>query len=629
LGDEPAALPLTLDPLAGLDPEQRAAAEVVAGPLLIIAGPGTGKTRTLTHRIAHLITKHGVAPERILAVTFTYRAANEMKERLQKLLPALAGQVLVTTFHGLGYRILREHGARIGLPENFRVASEAERRALLVQEFGHSDRKAGQRLKRFWELRRLHSEAEVRSPPFRVPGDGGHAEAWTTNPPTEEERLIRAAYERAMRQRGWLDFEDLLLLPARLLEADAGALAHWRERFAFVSVDEFQDIDAAQYRLVQLLVPPEGNLCVIGDPDQAIYGFRGSDVRLFSQFAADYSAARTVQLRRNYRSGRAIVQGALQAVAPATLVEGRVLEALSLDDAKIVIHEAPTDKAEAEFVVHTIEKLIGGHAFFSLDSGRVAGSESGSGHSFGDFAALYRTAAQADALCEALGRSGIPFQRHSHEPLAEREGVRGLLAVARELSGELPVAERLRQALENPKPESQNPKEARKPKPEEPDAIRDSDFGFLAEFVLRISDLAHRCGHDFARFESELALFTEADLWDGRADRVSLLTLHASKGLEFGVVFITGCEAGLLPLRFGPASTANTDEERRLFFVGMTRARERLFLTHAAKRLWRGQHRQQELSPFVSAIERELLERAQLPPLKPRERPSGVQMDLL
>src|SRR2546430_2616867 len=620
------SFPLCSDPLAGLDSDQPAAAEITDGPLLIIAGPGTGKTRTLTHRVAHLVTNQGVAAEQILAVTFTKRAANEMRERLGKLIPASTDRMLVTTFHGLSYGILREHGRLVGLAEHFRIASEAERRALLGEKLKLSEGKAAQWLKRVSNLKR--GGPAVPSEPS--PAEDG---AVRTLRPAKEDQLVLDAYDCAMRERGWLDFDDLIGLTLELLENCADVLAQYRDRFHHVSVDEFQDIDARQYRLVKLLVPPGGNLCVIGDPGQAIYSFRGAEPCFFQQLASDYPTVRAVQLRRNYRSGRAIVRGALQAIAPATLVEGRVLEALSADATKIVIHESPSDKAEAEFVVRTIEQLIGGHTFFSLDSARVETGEARSDYSFSDFAVLYRTDAQADAISEALARSGIPFQRHSHEPLTEREAVRSLLAVARELAGELTVPDRLKTALDKRKNDLRNPKEARKVKSERdtrpsPSAFGDSEFGFLSDFVFRISEFAQSCGHDFARFESESALCSDEDLWDPRADRVSLLTLHASKGLEFAVVFIVGCEDGLLPLRFGSDDQgAPLDEERRLFFVGMTRARERLFLSRATKRLWRGQLRQQVVSPFVIAIEQELLERSKNQ-LTPRAKPDAEQLDL-
>src|SRR6266480_3170785 len=568
-----------------------------------------------------------------------------MRERLERLIPASTDRVLVTTFHGLSYGILREHGRLVGLAERFRIASEAERRALLAERLKLSEPKSAQWLKRISELKRgaraagvpfaaVRREQEAaRAQPADAFGESPPAARGSGALPNGEDQLVLDAYDRAMRERGWLDFDDLIRLAVELLENCADVLVHYRARFHHVSVDEFQDIDARQYRLVKLLVPPGGNLCVIGDPDQAIYSFRGAEPRFFQQLAADYPTVRAVQLRRNYRSSRAIVRSALQAIAPATLVEGRVLETLNADATKIVIHESPSDKAEAEFVVHTIEQLIGGHTFFSLDSARVETGEARSDYSFGDFAVLYRTDAQADAISEALARSGLPFQRHSHEPLAERESVRTLLTVARALAGELTVADRLKTALDNRKADLRNPKEARKVNSERdtrpsPSAFRDSEFGFLSDFVFRISEFAQSCGHDFARFESESALFSDEDLWDPRADRVSLLTLHASKGLEFGVVFIVGCEDGLLPLRFGSEDRgAQLDEERRLFFVGMTRARERLFLSSATKRLWRGQLRQQVVSPFVIAIEQELLERSKNL-LALRAKPDAEQLDL-
>ncbi|MBI4663866.1 MAG: UvrD-helicase domain-containing protein [Verrucomicrobia bacterium] len=618
-------LPFVCDPLGDLDPEQRRAAELTDGALLIVAGPGTGKTRTLTHRICHLVTHQLVPAAQCLAVTFTHRAANEMKERLRNLIPLAAEEVLVTTFHGLGYRVLQEHATRLGFPKSFRIANEAERRALLAEKLDVAGRNADRCLRRLSGLKRTHAPEGGRAFEYvgqasSLPVHGASLPRISSGraPPQpaakladtipNEAQLLLSSYNRAMRERGWLDFDDLLCLSVELLETQAEVLAELRERFRWISVDEFQDIDELQYRFIRLLVPASGNLCVIGDPDQSIYSFRGADPRFFQRFAADYPGARTVQLRRNYRSGQAIVRGALQAITPATLVEGRVLEALHTDPTRIVFHESPTDKAEAEFVVHTVEKLIGGHAFFSLDSGRVEGSASGGGYSFSDFAVLYRMETQADALCEALARSGIPFQRHAHAPLCDHPVVQALVLAAREMAPDRSVLDRLKAASSDHA------------------SSRSAATSFPA-LLSSFEPLAVRCGFDFARFESELALLSDADLWDARADRVSLLTLHASKGLEFAVVFLVGCEDGMLPLCFGSEDDADLEEERRLFFVGMTRARERLILSHARRRLWRGSVQQQTVSPFLAAIQEELLERTRSE-LKPRERPAGVQLDL-
>lgn len=555
-----------------LDSEQRAAAEAIHGPVLIVAGPGTGKTRTLTHRLAHLIADRGVGPEQCLALTFSRRAAGEMTERLERLLPAEADRVPVMTFHALGLSILREHGERLGLSPGFRVASEAERRRFLAESLAISERKASELLGRLSRHKRRQ-------------GPSGPIE------PADARALT--VYERGLRARGWVDFDDLVLLPLRLLRDCPELAEHYRLRYPWVSVDEYQDLDAAQYELVKALVPSGGNLCAIGDPDQAIYGFRGAEVGFFERFCEDFPGARRVVLARNYRSTQTIVDAALQLIAPSSLVAGRRLEAGGLGPEQIETHECATDRAEAELVVHSIERSIGGSTFFSLDSGRVAAGE-GEPLSFADFAVLYRTEAQADAIAEAMERSGMPFQRRSHRPLGDEPSVQAVIrAMGQQRGDEKAETSSVLQRLDRA-------------------AKAAGEGGPRLDPVLpALRSLAARCGTDLARFLSELALGMEVDLWDPRADRVSLLTLHAAKGLEFPVVFIVGCEDGVLPLRWGETDQQSLAEERRLFFVGMTRARERLVLTHARRRRWRGQTVALAPSPFLADIESRLLARCE------------------
>ena len=313
--------------------------------------------------------------------------------------------------------------------------------------------------------------------------------------------------------------------------------------------------------MLRQLVAADGNLCAIGDPDQSIYGFRGSNPEIFLHFTRDFPSARTVQLTRNYRSSQTIVAAALQVIAPSTLVTERTLEAMSDNFDRIAFHASPTERAEAEFVVHTIERLDRRLDVLLADSGRVDTPEV-EARSFADFAVLYRTEAQADALVEAFARSGIPFQRRSHRRWSDEPAVEALMRVLQEsppapAAGSQRGCDRLQQAA---------------------DAVG-GEHPEAADYALQLHALAERCGDDVPRFLSELALGTDADSWDPRADRVSLLTLHAAKGLEFPVVFLVGCEDGLLPLRWGPADDADVAEERRLFFVGLTRARDRLYLT--------------------------------------------------
>ena len=560
-------LPTNSSPmLAGLDPDQRAAAEIVEGPLLIVAGPGTGKTRTLTHRIAHLIADHGIAPEACLAITFTRRAVGEMRERLASLLPDGRGpRVPVMTFHALGLAILREQEDRLGLGAPLRVAGESEALAVARESLGVSALEAS----------RLLTDRAARP----------------------------EAYERALHARGLVDFDDLIALPVGLLATQADLAAHYRARWPHLSVDEYQDVDAQQYQLVRLLAAGAASLCAIGDPDQAIYGFRGTDVRFFGQFQSDYPAARVVSLTRNYRSTRTIVDAALQAVAPTTLVRDRVLLARTAGTSRVILRECATERAEAEFVVETIERLVGGTSLTSFDTGRVSGAAE-SVCAFNDFAVLYRTDAQTPPLVEAFARSGIPFQKRAHTPLAGHPTVQTLLARLKTLPPDAPLADRLATA---------STQLAREDKPD-PD---------LRAITDALRPLAEKHGASLDAFVSELALGVDVDLHDPRAERVSLLTLHAAKGLEFRVVFIVGCEDGLLPHRFSfdEAETVDLAEERRLFFVGLTRAREHLFLTHARRRHWRGEFRDRAPSPFLRAIREALLERQQeAAPALPRTR---------
>jgi uncharacterized protein (TIGR00375 family) len=566
--------------LDGLDPDQRAAAEVAGGPLLIIAGPGTGKTRTLTHRVAHLVAEQGVAPEHCLAITFTRRAAQEMAERLAVLMPEHAERVTTATFHSLGVRILREQHARVGLSPDFDIADEAGQVEIATEIAG--DEK---------EARRLLADLSRQ----RRTG--------------EDPSVFAEQYAKALRQRDLVDFDDLVVLPVELLESDPDLVADYRDRYRWISVDEYQDVDEQQYRLLRLLVPADGNLTAIGDPDQAIYRFRGADVGFFLRFRQDYPSARTVQLTRNYRSSHHIVTAALQVVSPTTLVPDRALRPMGDHGTALVgTHHAATEQAEAAFVARTVEQLLGGASFHALDSGRVV-SDGTQGLGFADFAVLYRTDRQAGAVMDALTRAGLPFQKRSHDRLADRPGVDRLLGELNHVAGSVPA--RLRPAA--------TAVIARFP----------DDEAQVNTAVDLLGPLAERCDDDLERFRAELALGVEVDTWDPRADQVSLLTLHAAKGLEFPVVFVIGCEDGLLPLRWpgAEADEEQVDEERRLLFVGMTRAQRHLYLSHATERFRHGAVRQAGRSPFLDDLDAAVCER--IGEAVPRRKRQGTQLSLL
>ena len=571
---------LFADLLEGLDAEQRRAVETVTGPVLVVAGPGSGKTRTLTRRIGHLVTHHSVPPGQCLAITFTRRAAGEMRERLDVLLPDASERIPLHTFHSLGLSILRENHNAAGLQRGFRIASDAERIRLLRDALNISATQARGRLSALSLARR------TRTPP----ADAALVAALET-------------YRHEMDTRNLCDLDDLVIRAADVLEAAPSLRAQYRQRYRWVSIDEYQDMDEQQVRLVKQLVPPDGNLFAIGDPDQAIYSFRGADLRFFEEFERDFPGTRVVRLTRNYRSDRNIVTLSGQVMARSGAGQRSVPVAEDATE-RIAIHEAPTEKAEAEFIVQSLELALGGHSFFSIDSGRSADVEARE-FSFSDFAILYRTEAQLAPIAEALDRSGMPFQRRSHRRLLDHPGVSAILDYLHENPG----SRSLRDRIETAGPWG------------------DLDAKEQREACELLIPVASAYGEDLERFLFDLALGTEIDTWDPRADRISLLTLHAAKGLEFPVVFIVGCEKGLLPLTWGAGTPAELDEERRLFYVGVTRAKTRLYLTRARKRLWRGKVRELPPSPYLADIEERLLERHRVRLLEREARTADRQLD--
>ena len=543
----PAPLPAGDGILAGLDPEQRLAAGTVEGTVVVLAGPGSGKTRMLTHRLAHLVVERGVPAPACLAVTFTRRATEELRQRLKALLPPGSVPCAVHSFHSLGLAILREHAAELGRPADFRIADGAERAALLASALALTKTKAT-RLIAAVSLAKRTGVAE-----------GNVAEAL-------------AILRRLGEEQGWVDVDDLVGLAVDLLAGDDAVAALWRGRFRHVCVDEFQDVDAQQYRLVELLAPPEGSLCVIGDPDQAIYGFRGADVASFARLAASFPTARTLRLARNYRSTSSIA-------GVAAGLMGTPVTAVRPPGEPVTLRVAASEADEAEQVAAGIERLLGGHDLL------VAG-QADHPLGYGDFAVLYRTDVQAAALREALDRAGIPFAKSTPAPITDRLAVRALLDALDRHPGES-LATRIAEAADRLR-------------------LDGEDAAAIAEARQWLTALAGN--GDEPAFREQVALSTEADFHDARGARVSLLTMHAAKGLEFPVVFVVGLEDGLMPLRWGgERDEAGEAEERRLLYVAMTRAEDRLFLSRSQRRLWRGQPRELPPSPFLRDLPAEFV----------------------
>jgi DNA helicase II / ATP-dependent DNA helicase PcrA len=633
-----------------LDPEQHAIVTHDGGPLLVVAGPGAGKTRVLTHAIAHRIGQ-GLPPENCLAVTFTRRARDELRDRLTALLgPDAAERVTVATFHGLGLLIVREQSQLIGFDGDPKVAEEKTRNEVLRSLSG-GDRPSALGA-RIAAAKRVHAS-------LGLPDDAVDAAAGPAPGVPEADAELAdlvARYDAALRERGLVDLDDLVTLPTALLAGNPSLAGEYRSRWTDVFVDEYQDVDEQQYLLLRQLAAPGARICAIGDPDQAIYGFRGGDVGYFLRFQEDFSAqppagassaaaaspaeaATTVQLSRSYRSAPTIVRAAMQLIRPGTLVPGRELVPARTDipDGPVAVHAVADEREEAEAVAAEIEKLLGGASFHALDSRAVDGRNRTEHQlSFADFAVLYRTSSQAAAVGEALAKRGFPFQQRGHSRLAEMPGVAAVLAaltpsealtpdsaaspargcesgvavatpdshpyVGSPALAPTPVAERVAVAVDNALAATQHAAGA------EPAERAEAILAIRAAADV-LGPLAAKCGSDLDRFLDELELGAEVDTWDPRADRISLLTLHAAKGLEFPVVFIVGCDDGLLPLRSWRGAEVDYAEERRLLFVGMTRATTRLTLYTAAKRTLRGELTACSPSPFLSSVDQALLER--------------------
>ncbi len=491
-----------------LNPSQSHAVNHEGSHLLIVAGPGTGKTHTSICRIVKFL-KELKESQKILAVTFTNKAAHQMQERLQKISPGSFEKIFIGTFHQFCLSLLRQYSKHTNLPQDFRVGEPQEIEALVKSLW--PDMTASQRSKILEEISQLKSR--VSSP--------------------QEDFLTQ--YNQFLRANNLLDFDDLLLETLKCLQGNPGVLREIQATYPFIFIDEYQDINEVQHALLKILIGENNFLTAIGDPHQAIYGFRGSDVRFFESFVKDFKGACILTLEDNYRSTANLLKASSQIIQKSSDFKAPALVAKIYKQGRLIIHQTPTDKAEAEYVVHQIEKLVGGTSMFSRDSGRVNSGEEGQ-YGFGDIAVLYRLNALNRPLKEAFERSGIPYQ----------------------ISGEnsSPVADE--------------------------------------SYQLRV-------------------------------DKVSLLTLHASKGLEFSVVFIVGCEENLLPLMLESLKT-DPEEERRLFYVGMTRAKERLYLIHAQKRFLFGRLTHNAPSVFLKDIEEDLKEYEQASKIK--RRPKEAQLTL-
>ncbi|MFP4193407.1 MAG: UvrD-helicase domain-containing protein [Desulfobacterales bacterium] len=660
--------------LEGLNQAQTEAAVCPPGPLLISAGPGTGKTRTLTCRIAYLTGKKIASPEQILAITFTNKAAEEMKNRLRDMLGTGSSLPAAMTFHSFCFNLLKEieTGPARG------IVDEDDRRTLFLEAVARARDRGLEIGARSDSLLDMVVEAKQK---ILAPEDdlsqiaGDHAQALSP---------VYGIYRELLETERLYDYEDLICRTVMHLESDPAACGNIRKRWPFIFIDEYQDINYAQYRLIRLLCQKDGNICAIGDPDQSIYGFRGSDPAFFMRFLDDFPGAKSVRLDRSYRSTETILAAASGLIGPGkpTGSGDRIYSGIP-GTSHIYLMSADSERAEAVSIGKMIERMVGGMGFDFNDFGKNEGPPPGKQRSFADFAVLYRTRAQGDILAETFEAARIPYQRASKtdtwgvegiaEPLsalkiiegrgsyADLERVLSVMAPkipAREISAlkswgrkrRLEVnglmAEALRLDAHGLSAESKKElKDILEKLFSLEEKNSDSDVCEKLEYVnkalapflpepnraqeqafTRLKSIASSFGKDSYSFTETLSLYSDPDFFSPEAEKVSLLTMHAAKGLEFPVVFIAGCEDGLIPYLPASLQRADTDEERRLFYVGVTRAMEELFLISAKTRRIYGKTRHREQSPFIDDIPENL--KKEITTTAGRKKKKQVQLSL-
>ena len=601
------------DSAVRLNEAQRQAVEAPDGSLIIVAGPGTGKTFTLTRRIARLISVQNVPAGRILAVTFTRQAADALRRRITVELGPGAELPEVGTFHGLCAKFLAELGDAPAA-----IADDVRRLALVRDAIVQVSDDDGLRPV---STRRAAAFIEARKLAVDGAGQVGHEDGFLGR--------VFQCYQRLLAADGWADYDDLIARMVALLESEDARAGSLRTRFTHVFVDEFQDINPAQYRLVRALAPRGASLFAIGDPDQCIYGFRGSDPALMDRLRQDHPGIQVIRLTRSYRCPQTILDAAAEVIT-AGAPRRPVLEGVSCG-AKVAVVTAPSERAEAVAIGRIIEQRVGGSGFETVNFGLMDSVNQPCQGSFADFAVLFRTHARGRRIAEVLEAGGIPCQLASRQLLTDDPPVAGLVALLRVMvgcaglidvetalawqqdapgraavgifkhwcyRGGLSLDQGRQQAVRLPVDGLSVARQRRlvaslerlRTLQEETTAL---SLGEKIAHLVQNTRLAERLDplpeilarlvaecSDTDAFLTRVALAADVDIYDARAERVTLLSLHAAKGLEFPVVFIAGCEDGLIPLK-RPGATVDLAEERRLFYVGMTRASQALYLCAA------------------------------------------------
>jgi len=647
-----------------LNPAQREAVEHPGGPLLVLAGAGSGKTRVLTARIAHLITALHVAPQRIFAVTFTNKAAGEMRSRIGQLLGADPRGLWIGTFHSLSARLLRREAPLLGFGSNFTIYDSDDSEALVKRLL-----EARQLSTKVYSPRSVHGVISSAKNRMLTPEELG---AQLDTPLIRVAAEIYAALGPALKQANAMDFDDLLLHPLTLFREHPERLAYWQDRFQHVLVDEFQDTNAAQYLLVRHLAKQHGNLCVVGDDDQAIYGWRGADVRHMLTFQNDFPGTKLVRLEQNYRSTQIILDAANGIIAENTARLGKMLFTEKKGGAPVTLLSSADERDEAEWLANEFAR-------------RAADGAT----EYEGMAILYRTNAQSRPLEEAFRFRGIPYRLIGAISFYERREVKDLLAYLRlianpaddeaflrvvnvprrgigdaslallgraaaawqkpmleaarragsvndlrpnvreALGGVAALLDRLREAVGQADPATaletilattgyeQYLADEGADGMERIENVRELVAGAAAWAEVQDPDAAEGTGTPVERYLTQAALITPVDE-DKNEPGVTLLTAHMAKGLEWPIVALAGLEDGLFPLGRSTEQPGGVEEERRLCYVGLTRAREKLYLSWARTRYRNGRLELAEPSRFLDALPPEVVEeRSTTPSWKP------------
>jgi len=631
-----------------LNPPQREAVLHNEGPLLILAGAGSGKTRVLTHRFAHLVHAANVRPEQICAVTFTNKAAGEMRERVDRLLGTQSARWL-GTFHSLCARLLRRHADCLGLPRDFAIYDDADQRTLIrrvAAELNLSEQL-------FPPARLLHAIDRAKNDDLR-PDELARQAVDTYN---ERIALAYRRYQELLAANAALDFSDLLLRTLDLLRHHPDVLDRYHRTFRYLLVDEYQDTNVAQLRMLRAIAGEHRNLCVVGDDDQSIYRWRGADLRNILEFERDFPGAKVIRLEQNYRSSQTILDAAGGVIAHNRGRKGKRLWTENGRGTPVVLFTARDEHGEARFVRDEIER--------ARDSGTV----------LGDIAVFYRTNAQSRALEDELARARVPYTIVGGMKFYERKEVKDLIAYLRVIANPLDglslariintpprgiggtTLETLNEAVRasqrslfdvvlDPAGAPLSAASAHRVAGFAETlrrlcaAERDSVTGLLRTVIEESGYLdrllasatpesesradnvrelltvteefdARAPESGLGAFLEQMALVTDLDGFSASPDRVTLMTLHTSKGLEFPLVFVIGVEEGLFPHERSADSAEGIEEERRLCYVGMTRARRQLYLVHAARRHLFGRVQENLPSRFLAEIPAHLLDRRQ------------------